>query len=68
VRPWASANSKILRDAEGFTPLDYARSNEIFELTRDYVERLYPRQGLTLVHFSAQPEPFLTQPYTLNIP
>ena len=23
-------------------------------------------QGLTLVHFSAQPEPFLTQKHTLN--
>jgi len=25
-------------------------------------------QGLTLVHFSAQPEPFVTQKRTLNIP
>jgi len=25
-------------------------------------------QGLTLVHFSAQPQPFLTQNYTLNTP
>ena len=25
-------------------------------------------QGLTLVHFSAQPEPFLTQKHTLYIP
>jgi starch synthase len=25
-------------------------------------------QGLTLVHFSAQPEPFLTQTHTLNGP
>ena len=26
------------------------------------------RQGLTLVHVSAQPEPFPTQEHTLNIP
>jgi len=26
------------------------------------------RQGLTLVHFSAQPEPLLTQKHTLNTP
>ena len=26
------------------------------------------RQGLTLVHFSAQLEPFLTQQHTLNTP
>jgi hypothetical protein len=26
------------------------------------------RQGLTLVHYSAQLEPFLTQKYTLNTP
>jgi len=25
-------------------------------------------QGLTLVHFSAQPEPFLKQKHTLNTP
>jgi hypothetical protein len=25
-------------------------------------------QGLTLVHFSAQPKPFLTEKHTLNIP
>ena len=25
-------------------------------------------QGLTLVYFSAQPEPFLTRKYTLNTP
>jgi hypothetical protein len=25
-------------------------------------------QGLTLAHFSAQPEPFLAQKHTLNIP
>jgi hypothetical protein len=25
-------------------------------------------QGLTLVHFLAQPEPFLTQKHTLNTP
>lgn len=38
-----AANTKILRDAERCTPLDYARTDEIFELIRDYVERLYPK-------------------------
>jgi hypothetical protein len=28
---------------------------------------LAKEQGLTLVHFSAQPEPFLKQKYTLNM-
>jgi ankyrin repeat protein len=37
------ANCKILRDSDRCTPLDYARTGEIFELTRDYVERLYPK-------------------------
>jgi len=30
--------------------------------------RTLSNQGLTLVHFSAQPEPFLTQKHTLNTP
>ena len=30
--------------------------------------KAHPRQGLTLVHFSAQPEPFLTQKHTLLDP
>ena len=29
---------------------------------------LPPRQGLTLVHYSAQLEPFLTRKHTLNTP
>jgi len=31
-------------------------------------EKKQQRQGLTLVHYSAQLEPFLTQNHTLNIP
>ncbi|KAK3274842.1 hypothetical protein CYMTET_16981 [Cymbomonas tetramitiformis] len=33
---------KILRDVHGCTALDYARTQEVFELLRDYVENLYP--------------------------
>lgn len=36
-------DAKIVRDADGYTPLDYSRTAEIFELIRDYVERLYPK-------------------------
>mmetsp|Transcript_8387 Transcript_8387/g.15900 ORF Transcript_8387/g.15900 Transcript_8387/m.15900 type:complete len:1684 (-) Transcript_8387:1295-6346(-) len=32
----------VLRDARGATALDYARTQEIFELLRDYVENVYP--------------------------
>jgi hypothetical protein len=34
----------------------------------EYPHALTSEQGLTLVHFSAQPEPFLTPNYTLNPP
>jgi hypothetical protein len=32
----------------------------------DYFDALYPRQGLTLVHFSAQLKPCLAQENTLH--
>mmetsp|Transcript_19877 Transcript_19877/g.64680 ORF Transcript_19877/g.64680 Transcript_19877/m.64680 type:complete len:1695 (-) Transcript_19877:99-5183(-) len=33
--------TKMMRDAEGFTALDYARTPDIFELLRDFVEKVY---------------------------
>jgi len=58
VSPWCSVCvDDAPNDGGAFDPNDFAPSEE----DQFYNQRAVWRQGLTLVHISAQPVPFLTQ-------
>jgi len=63
---WAPWWYKTTHESTGFGPLQLKPVVPMPENIRELVEEA--RQGLTLVHFSAQPELFLTQNTPLPSP